>query len=64
MGQIPADLEPQYFVMKLFRQEYWSVLPFPTPGFLPGLGIEPISLVPTAFAGKFLTASATCEAPL
>ena len=26
-----------------FRQEYWSALPFPSPGDLPGLGIEPAS---------------------
>ena len=27
--------------MKLSRQEYWTGLPFPTPGDLPNLGIEP-----------------------
>ena len=27
----------------LFRQEYWSGLPFPTPGDLPGPGIAPES---------------------
>ena len=26
--------------MKLFRQEYWSVLPFPSPGDLPKPGIK------------------------
>ena len=26
------------------RQEYWSGLPFPSPGDLPDLGIEPMSL--------------------
>ena len=26
------------------RQEYWSALPFPSPGNLPGPGIEPWSL--------------------
>ena len=25
------------------RQEYWSVLPFPSPGYLPDSGMEPIS---------------------
>ena len=25
------------------RQEYWSGLPFPSPGDLPKLGIEPVS---------------------
>ena len=27
--------------MELSRQEYWSGLPFPTPGDLPDPGIEP-----------------------
>ena len=27
--------------MEFFRQEYWSGLPFPPPGDLPDLGIEP-----------------------
>ena len=30
--------------MRFSRQEYWSGLPFPPPGGLPGPGIEPISL--------------------
>ena len=29
--------------MELSRQEYWSRLPFPTPGDLPNPGIEPLS---------------------
>ena len=29
--------------MGFFRQEYWSGLPFPSPGDLPNLGIEPRS---------------------
>ena len=33
------------------RQEYWSGLPFPSPGDLPDPGIEPES---PALAGKFL----------
>ena len=35
------------------RQEYWSGLPFPSPGELPGSGIEPISPVLTR---RFFTA--------
>ena len=35
------------------RQEYWSGLPFPSPGDLPDTGIQPISL---ALAGGFLPA--------
>ena len=31
--------------MGFSRQEYWSGLPFPSPGDLPDLGIEPRSLV-------------------
>ena len=31
----------------LFQQEYWSGLPFPSPGDLPSLGIEPVSPVLT-----------------
>ena len=34
------------------RQEYWSGLPFPSPGDLPDPGIEPGSLVMT---GRFFT---------
>ena len=30
--------------MKFSRQEYWSGLPFPTPGDLPNTGIKPASL--------------------
>ena len=29
--------------MLFLRQEYWSGLPFPTPGDLPDLGIKPVS---------------------
>ena len=34
------------------RQEYWSGLPFPSPGDLPDSGIEPVS---PALAGGFFT---------
>ena len=50
--------------MEVFRQEYWSGLPFPPPGDLPDPGIESASLASPAFAGRFFTTSATCEAPL
>ena len=39
--------------MELSRQEYWSGLPFPTPGDLPDPGIEPKSPVASALAGGF-----------
>ena len=38
--------------MEFSRQEYWSGLPFPSPGDLPDPGIEPAS--PT-LAGGFFT---------
>ena len=38
------------------RQEYWSGLPFPTPGGLSDPGIEPMYLVSLALVGKFFTA--------
>ena len=34
-----------FLSMGLFRQEYWSRLPFPTPGNLPNQGIKPSSLM-------------------
>ena len=39
--------------MRFSSQEYWSGLPFPSPGDLPGPGIEPVS---PALAGGFFTA--------
>ena len=42
--------------MEFSRQEYWNVLPFPTPGDLATLGINPGSLMPPALAGGFFTA--------
>ena len=38
------------------RQEYWSGLPFPTPGDLPDPGIEPIPLASPALTGGSFTA--------
>ena len=51
------------------RQEYWSRLPFPTPGNLPYSResswprIKPASLVSPALAGGFFTTNATWEVP-
>ena len=39
------------------RQEYWSRLPFPTPGDLFNPEIEPMSLASPALAGRFFTTS-------
>ena len=38
-----------------------SGLPFPTPGYLPDPGIEPMSLVSPALAGGFFTTRAAWE---
>ena len=44
--QAPLSLE-------FSSQEYWSRLPFPTPGHLPDLGMEPMS--PALAGGLFTT---------
>ena len=41
--------------MELFRQEYWSGLPFPPLGSLPDPGSEPTSPVSPALADGFFT---------
>ena len=41
--------------MGFSRQEYWSGLPFPSPGDLLELELEPSSLVSPALAGGFFT---------
>ena len=38
--------------MEFSRQEYWSWLPFPSPGNLPDPGIKPMSLVSPALASE------------
>ena len=48
--------------MGLFRQQYWSRLPFSPPGDLPNPGIELTSLTFLALASRFFTTSATWEA--
>jgi len=44
-------------------QEYWSELPFPSPGDLPNPGLEPTSLASLASAGRFFTTCTSWEAP-
>ena len=46
----------------IFRQKYWSGVPFPPPGNLPHPGIKPMSLASPALADKFFTTSTTLEA--
>ena len=41
--------------MGFSRQEYWSGLPFPSPGDLPDPGIQPMSPVALVCAGRFFT---------
>ena len=48
--------------MGFSRQEYWSGLPFPSPGNLPNPGIEHASLMSPALAGVFFTTATTSEA--
>ena len=45
------------------RQEYWSRVPFPTPGDLPNSGIGPESLGSPELPDGFFTTSTTWEAP-
>ena len=49
--------------MGFSRQEYWSGLPFPSPGDRPHPGIKPASLMSPAWAGTFFSTSATRETP-
>ena len=49
--------------VRFSRQEYWSGVPFSTPGDLPDPGIDPISLTSPALAGGFFSTKATWEAP-
>ena len=43
---------PDSSVCGFSQQEYWSGLPFPSPGHLPNPGIEP---APPALAGRLFT---------
>ena len=52
----PQTVAYQAFLsMRLPRQEYWTGLPFPTPGDLPDSGIKPASPTSPVLAGKFFT---------
>ena len=46
-------------LMGFSRQEYWSGLPCPPAGDIPDPGIEPVSLMSPALAGRFFIPSAT-----
>ena len=47
--------------MGFSSQEYWSGLPFPTPGDLQVPGIKPTSFLSLALAGRFVTIRATWD---
>ena len=47
--------------MGLSRREYWRRLPCPPAGDLPDPGVEPVSFLSPALAGRFFTTSATWE---
>ena len=47
--------------MGFSRQEYWSGLPFPSPGALPHLGNKLTSLKSPTLVGGFFTTSATSK---
>ena len=48
--------------MEFSRQEYWTGLPFPSPGDLPDPGIKLASLTFSALVGGFFTTTAAWEA--
>ena len=52
----PWTIAHQTLLSMVFsRQEYWSGLPFPTLGYLPNLGIKPMSSVSPTVSGRFST---------
>ena len=62
LGRVQLFVTPWTYVayeaplsMETSRQDYWSGLPFPTPGDFPDPGIKPTSLVSPALAGRFFT---------
>ena len=55
--QAPSSIE-------FARQEYWSGLPFPSPGDLPDVGIEHESLMSPSLAGRFFTTESPEKASL
>ena len=61
----PHELWPsRLWSMVFFRQQYWSGLPFPTPGDLPNPGIKSVSLASLALTGTLFTTSTTWPTPV
>ena len=59
----PMDYSPSgSSVHEFSRQEYWSGLPFPSPGDLPDPEIKWASLMSPASAGRLFTTNATWKA--
>ena len=60
----PWTVAPQASLsMGFSKQEYYSGLPCPPPGYIPDLGMEPASLMSPVLAGGFFITSTTWEAP-
>ena len=58
--ETPQTVARQASLSKDFsRQEYWSVVTFPSLGDLPDPGIKPTSPVSPALAGRFFTSRVT-----
>ena len=53
---------PAPLSMGFSRQEYWSGLPYSSPGDIPNPGTEPMSLTSTTLAGVLFSTSAIWEA--
>ena len=53
---------PGSLSMEFSMEEYWSGLPCPPAGTLPNPGIEPMSFLSPALAGRFFTRFFTWEA--
>ena len=65
LGRLTLGLAPRQapLSMEFSRQEYWSELPFPTPGDLPNPGTKPVSPVSPASAGRFCTTEPPSQSP-
>ena len=55
----PWGLHGTPLSMGFSRQEHWNGMPSPLPGHLPNPGIEPVSVMSSALAGRFFTTIAT-----
>ena len=52
----PQTIDHQALLfMGFFRKDYWSCLPLPSPGHVPGPETEPMSPESSALAGRFFT---------